>query len=850
MNYAEYYITDGTTEISFLRGDDGFWLTNLKTETPTKNAKTIWQTTPWDDGRRLVQKRKGHIIDQHIIRVSDCVTDELADFENELLRLLEKAVEYWTEDGQDEPVYLVKKSSDLSNRVYATITDYSIPNLESVFSQPFVSNKPVDTMDLFIEHTAWQSSIPNTGDCLQISGLQEDWHYVADTNLVQNPGFETAGGGGADVFADWTENAGSGAIADEGVIVHSGSHAAKLTAGALQNTYLRHDINVTAGECYTLTLWTRGDGTYAGYFRLYDDTNGEEIVRLQTTEITGTTYTLFHIHFVAPTGCTTIRLYLYGPETNGGVAYFDDITLNTVTSTNADFGRVETCDNEVYISNAHKKAQLTHIFRYDHGTTLYSVNLIGTYPYNLWPNSPEADDAVYFIIDSEVCDSGPFNSLVFDIGTIQVNVEATWEYYNGAGWTAITYYRDNTNADGEHNACVEDGEPFDTLGVKSVHWQIPTNWAITTVNGVTGYIVRCRVTGTTGATTPPRQISRDVYTINWACIDVADDIIHGETEALLKIVMENVSDRFATPGECCALGANKVIISSRTLSRGACFSPWLFAGNSQNPDGVTVEFDATGWTALPYFATQVSSPTGLVVKADVSDAHDDDILCKIILDSTIANQYYGTFMIWALARQTGGGVDDVTFGLNIITSSGDNDDDPTYNIVDIDPSTYSTGGGGGIRVLTYLDTVTIAPTGLIDTGLDVGRLEFIIPIDATGDATSFEFESLILMPVDEWCGEFESLDDSFDNALLEDKALVVDTLRPKRQLISYLEKVSEGIIAIPWSNKVNDYANLDKRKEQRLWFFNIANNAYYSFAICNLVDIDAAMRWITNRGTN
>ena len=53
------------------------------------------------------------------------------------------------------------------------------------------------------------------------------------SELVVNPGFETAGGGGADVFANWEENAGHGGdISDEGVIVHSGSHACKISKPA------------------------------------------------------------------------------------------------------------------------------------------------------------------------------------------------------------------------------------------------------------------------------------------------------------------------------------------------------------------------------------------------------------------------------------------------------------------------------------------------------------------------------------------------------------------------------------------------------------------------------------------
>src|SRR5574337_529672 len=97
---------------------------------------------------------------------------------------------------------------------------------------------------------------------------------VAATELLYNTGFETAGAGGADVFANWSEFAGTGVIADEGVVVHAGSHAAKLTAGTTRNTTLNQFINVLPGQVCTLSLWTQGDGTNAGRYQVRDQTRG------------------------------------------------------------------------------------------------------------------------------------------------------------------------------------------------------------------------------------------------------------------------------------------------------------------------------------------------------------------------------------------------------------------------------------------------------------------------------------------------------------------------------------------------------------------------------------------------
>src|SRR3990172_7900670 len=47
---------------------------------------------------------------------------------------------------------------------------------------------------------------------------------------ILNPGFEVAGAGGADIWANWVETAGDGALANETTEVHSGVDAAKMTA--------------------------------------------------------------------------------------------------------------------------------------------------------------------------------------------------------------------------------------------------------------------------------------------------------------------------------------------------------------------------------------------------------------------------------------------------------------------------------------------------------------------------------------------------------------------------------------------------------------------------------------------
>ena len=144
---------------------------------------------------------------------------------------------------------------------------------------------------------------------------------------ILNGGFETAGAGGADVWATWAETAGDGALANETTIVHGGSDAAKVTAGATANTKVAQTCGVIPGHVYTLSFWTRGDGTNGGRYGVYDVSNSADIVAAVATGVTGTTYTQKTATFIAPAGCISVRIDLWCPTTDTGIAYFDDVSM-------------------------------------------------------------------------------------------------------------------------------------------------------------------------------------------------------------------------------------------------------------------------------------------------------------------------------------------------------------------------------------------------------------------------------------------------------------------------------------------------------------------------------------------
>jgi len=149
-------------------------------------------------------------------------------------------------------------------------------------------------------------------------------HYP---ELLSNIGFELPGAGGVDVWLTWTESPGDGVLADEGTKVHSGNHAAKVTAGASKNAYVYQTHAVVPGTSYTVTFWTAGDGTNASRYRIWDATNSASIIALSSTDVTAGTYTQVSVSFTVPATCVSVEVQLWNGSVVGAVSYFDDTSL-------------------------------------------------------------------------------------------------------------------------------------------------------------------------------------------------------------------------------------------------------------------------------------------------------------------------------------------------------------------------------------------------------------------------------------------------------------------------------------------------------------------------------------------
>ncbi len=183
--------------------------------------------------------------------------------------------------------------------------------------------------ELWVETLVAQNTIATIGGRVLIGPttvLTQDLSS-AQTNLCLNPGFETAGGGGADVFANWTEYASNGTIIRDGTTPHGGSYSAKLTQGSALSTYIEQTIVLSPYYGYTVEFWTRGDGTNAGLYCVWDSVHGDFAVPWTSTGVTGTTWTLVKFNFVADAGSNSHNFAFRSANVTGAIASFDDVLI-------------------------------------------------------------------------------------------------------------------------------------------------------------------------------------------------------------------------------------------------------------------------------------------------------------------------------------------------------------------------------------------------------------------------------------------------------------------------------------------------------------------------------------------
>lgn len=477
------------------------------------------------------------------------------------------------------------------------------------------------------------------------------------------------------------------------------------------------------------------------------------------------------------------------PDDHVTVVETEDSWLRDDTYT---FGQEEGTDNH-YISNMFRNHNLTHIKVFENGVGYTDV--IGTFPYDLFPDPINALDAVYFGFAAATTEN-PWQSLVFDLSVIMTADSYTidWEYWVAA-WTALNVV-DNTGYS---------TSGFGYLGVNSVHWQVPSNWDVTVVDGISAFWVRAEISAINAPTDVPRQQTRDVYSISYPYVDIADDNVTGDIKAIALSKLENVSDTFgpvisAAPN----LYYNNMMIGGRSLTRGASFAAYLNVSQRQNIPAVLVTTgDATtiaGGSFAPVGYRGVYNPTGL-------DDWQDRITFTLATGSSI--DFVGVYHAYMRCQEY----------------------DATNDPGNISVRLKISAGHGGIEYITaeqqcttvndyvVLDfgRVTIPATNLLRSTQNVERSTIVIQCKAESNETDLYMYDLVLMPTDEMVVIGSTNSNNPYSFVWGNYGLVVDSVKGKPTLRAFLED-DTSIVRMTYATD-GAALLLAPNVDQRLWFF-------------------------------
>jgi hypothetical protein len=421
---------------------------------------------------------------------------------------------------------------------------------------------------------------------------------------------------------------------------------------------------------------------------------------------------------------------------------YNSRTLGNVNNTGT---QTPTSADEVFIANKRSQANLTNIHYWNQSAAAWSANLLAAaLPTWLWPAPAEPlqqHDTIVFGIDTTVANSGPFCSLVFDIMTALTaggGITIQWRYSTGGAdvlnnWSVLNV-TDNTRT----------VDAFDTTGVNSVHWDIPTDWTAQnpTVNGgaalgTTGFWVAAYVSAAAGAPTAPRQQNRDIYSIVWPYIEIESDAILGDVPAIARIDLTGEAAYLATGSR----ESSHFIFGARATDRGTSFVSYINLADEQNPTGITIQALGLTTSMVDYMPTATGrailwNPLGV-------EAIDGQVL--VTISSALMDHYAGRFHAYAIVSQSGGAAGDFELQLRALGAG--------VTFYTSDPKTVPTG----------------FPCALIDFGAlslptgGIGYLEadappahyFYIDGECTAVAPGdLYFLAFVLMPTDEWAGEF------------------------------------------------------------------------------------------------
>lgn len=421
----------------------------------------------------------------------------------------------------------------------------------------------------------------------------------------------------------------------------------------------------------------------------------------------------------------------------------------------ADYGR--------YVRNWHRDptiptGALTHVFRFTAAGAVFSANLLGTPLGYTFIDAAAINNAVYFGNDGGGS-ATPFPGIILQYTGTRTGT-AVWEYWTGAAWATLSV----TDSSGGFSVAPLGGDP---LGVFWVH---PTNWAANTVNGVSAYWVRLRMTGA-GAGTPASSTNQP-YTPTWGAVTVASTALLGDLPSLADIWVGRQGPNSATSP---ATAVRRVIMGLRRTSRDGTIpfqAYWTLNDLSPGTDTSQV-----GDPLSPFGFSMLYNPAGAQAQARRT---------RIQLDSQYA--MYGTYRVFLRVRQTGGAVGDIKIQFRLFVNSFTTSQE-VFRSETKQPI-----------ALNHIELIDVGKVSFPYITNTQGAWSLEVWAEAANNSSDLYVYDIITIPSDEWTGEY--LTDMNGVPLGPFSAImsqleVVPNNRPKFPLDALIQNVSSdnGLLA-------------------------------------------------------
>lgn len=442
----------------------------------------------------------------------------------------------------------------------------------------------------------------------------------------------------------------------------------------------------------------------------------------------------------------------------------------------------------IHVVNGHFIGDISHIKSYDSSGASYTDLFPNpTLPYQIWGASADTTDIVYVGISSEA-GAFTFPSVVFNIstgGTIQTIV---FSYWDGSIWTTLP--TSELRGFGSTSFLSDTGQ-------YAYVFSPPSDWATTSIDSVTARWARAQIFGS--GITSPYQGNGNIFSIKNAYADIASTQVLGDLPALAQIEIEVSSD--TDDGGY----INRAIVGLRSYSRGNRFNAYLNASDQGNDPSILV---AAGTDTT--FGAFIQAPSNRYMVFSPSTTGSWVSVVTWTLQGSLVQEYYGTYHVFLRCRQSGGSAGDIDFRLRASTGSGG---------VQIDTVSKTLANTNDNQFIDF-GRLTIPVSSLLNDSDQGDEANITIQCNASSTTPDIHFYDLVLIPTDEWLGDFTDKENSATSPLTNLYYLDVDSATfPKRSIRAQVRDNKFNQIKNVFQPVVNGEAILQANARQRLWFF-------------------------------